>query len=152
MKLTATFLAAVLLASPALAGDVYVTTDAKGNKVYTDTPQTVPAQRMNVHSASTDPAATDASYDAEMQRYAAQDKASAKAQAEKTEAKQAAQATAADQAKRCQEARQRYETLMTNWRIYEPGPNDERTYLTSEQIDAARVNAKQVMDQFCAGQ
>ena len=41
---------------------------------------------------------------------------------------------------------------MNSWRLYEPGPNGERTYLTSEQIDQARVSAKQVMDQFCADQ
>ena len=39
-----------------------------------------------------------------------------------------------------------------NWRVYEAGPDGERTYLTSEQIDAARANAKKVMDEFCAGQ
>ena len=67
-------------------------------------------------------------------------------------AQQAAQTTAEDRAQRCVEARKRYQTLMDNWRIYEPGPNGERTYLTSDQIDAARANAKQVMDQFCSGQ
>ena len=37
-------------------------------------------------------------------------------------------------------------------RLYEEGPNGERRYLDSQEIDAARANAKQVMDQFCSGQ
>ena len=41
---------------------------------------------------------------------------------------------------------------MNSRRLYEEGPNGERTYLTSEQIDKTRANAKEVMDQFCSGQ
>jgi hypothetical protein len=38
-------------------------------------------------------------------------------------------------------------------RLYEPGSTpDERRYLDSAEIDAARASAKQVMDEFCAGQ
>ena len=38
------------------AGEVYVTRDAQGNPVYTDTPQTIPAQKLDVRTSSTDPA------------------------------------------------------------------------------------------------
>jgi hypothetical protein len=61
--------------------------------------------------------------------------------------------TAEDRAKRCIEARQRYESYMTARRLYEPGSTEaERRYLDSAEIDAARANAKQTMDELCSGQ
>ena len=35
---------------------MYVVTDAKGNRVYTDRPQTLPAQKAGIQSTPTDPA------------------------------------------------------------------------------------------------
>jgi hypothetical protein len=152
MRPIATILAGLLLAGPAAAGDVYVTKDAQGNNVYTDTPQTVPAQRVEVRTGVTDTSTATERYSAEMAQHANDEQAYAKSQAQESAARQAAQTTAEDKAQRCTEARQRYQTLMNNWRVYEQGPNGERTYLTSEQIDQARANAKQVMDQFCSDQ
>jgi hypothetical protein len=152
MKQMATFLAALLLAGTAVAGDVYVTTDAKGNKVYTDTPQSIPAQKLDIHTANTDPGTAAQQYSSEMKRYGQDEKADSKAETQQTTTHQVAQTTAEDKVKRCTDARQRYQTLMDNWRVYEEGPNGERTYLTSEQIDAARANAKQAMNEFCAEQ
>ena len=37
-------------------------------------------------------------------------------------------------------------------RLYEDDASGGRRYLTSPEIDAARANAKQVMDEFCGGQ
>ena len=37
-------------------------------------------------------------------------------------------------------------------RLYEQGPNGERIYLDSDQIDATRQSAKQAMDQLCSAQ
>jgi hypothetical protein len=147
MKPMTALFAGLLLAGTAGAGDVYVTKDAQGKPVYTDTPQTIPAQKLDIHSQSTDPATVAKEYSSEMKRYGQDQTASAKAQTQQA----TAQTTAEDQAKRCTDARQRYQTLMSNWRVYEPGPNGERTYLTSEQLDEARVNAKKAMDEFCAG-
>ena len=56
MKQTVTLVAALLVAAGAQAGDVYVTRDAKGNPIYTDTPQTLPAEKIGIASTSTDPA------------------------------------------------------------------------------------------------
>ena len=148
MRHIATLLSGLLAAGPALAGDVYVTRDAQGNPIYTDTPQSIPAQKLDVHTADTDDAAVAQRYSAQMSQYAKDDQADAASQKQQ----QSAQVTAEDKTKRCTDARQRYQTLMTSWRIYEPGPNGERVYLTSEQIDQARATAKQTMDAFCAEQ
>jgi hypothetical protein len=152
MKLMAMLLAGLLFAGTAGAGDVYVTKDAQGNPVYTDTPQAVPAQKVDVHVSNPEPAADSDEAAPAAKQPATSKAASTSSPSQQAAAQKAAQTTAEDRAQRCLDARKRYQTLMDNWRLYEPGPNGERTYLTSEQIDAARANAKQVMDQFCADQ
>jgi hypothetical protein len=67
-------------------------------------------------------------------------------------AAKAEELTAEDLAKRCADARRRYEVAMNSSRLYEQQPDGERRYLTSEEIDAARINAKQTMDTFCGDQ
>jgi hypothetical protein len=150
MKSMATLLAGLLLAGAAGAGDVYVTTDAQGRTIYTDTPQTIPAQKLDVHTGTTEATAAPRQISPATTQPGQSTQANMPAPASSDQ--QAAQSTAEDKAKRCMDARQRYQTLMDNWRIYEPGPNGERTYLTSDQIDAARANAKQVMNEFCSDQ
>ena len=149
MKPFLMILAASLLAGAASAGDVYVMTDKQGNRIYTDRPDTLPAQKATVKSQSTDPSEVEARYGAEMDRYAAEQQAAAQASARAAEAKQAEQVTAADRAQRCVAARNRYQATLNSIRIYEELPNGERRYLSSSEIDAARAEAKQAMDEFC---
>ena len=152
MRPTMLLLAMALLAGPADAGDVYVSRDAKGNVIYTDTPQTIPAQKLDVRSASSDPAQVQARYDEQMKRYAADDAAGAKAAASAADAKKSAALTAEDRAKRCEQARQRYDATMQSYHLYVIGPDGERRYLDSAEIDATRADAKKVMDELCGGQ
>jgi len=152
MKSTMTLVTALLMAAGAQAGDVYVTKDAKGNTVYTDTPQTLPAEKVGIASSSTDPAVAQKRYADKMSQYAKDDVQETSSPAEAADSEKAKEMTAEDKAKRCTDARQRYQSLMNSQRLYEEGPNGERRYLDSPETDAARSNAKQVMDQFCSGQ
>ena len=34
-------------------------------------------------------------------------------------------------------------------RVYEEGPDGQRRYLSSEEIDTTRANARKAMDEFC---
>jgi hypothetical protein len=145
-------LAAAVLAGTAGAGEVYVTKDAQGNPVYTDTPQTIPAQRLGIQSSSTDPAAVQSRYSDEMKKYAADDVAANRSAASQADATKAQTLSAEDKAKRCAEARTRYQAVMSSYRLYVTGPEGERRYLDSAEIDAARIDAKKVMDEFCGGQ
>jgi hypothetical protein len=145
-------LAAAVLAGTAGAGEVYVTKDAQGNPVYTDTPQTIPAQRLGIQSSSTDPAAVQSRYSDEMKKYAADDVAASRSAASQADATKAQTLSAEDKAKRCAEARTRYQAVMSSYRLYVTGPEGERRYLDSAEIDAARIDAKKVMDEFCGGQ
>jgi DNA-binding transcriptional regulator of glucitol operon len=152
MKLTVTLVAALLISAGAQAGDVYVTKDAKGNTVYTDTPQTLPAEKVGISSSSTDPAVVQKRYADTMSQYAKDDAQETKATASTADSAKASAMTAEDKAKRCTDARQRYQTTMDARRLYEQDPNGERRYLDSPEIDAARANAKKLMDEFCSGQ
>jgi acyl-CoA reductase-like NAD-dependent aldehyde dehydrogenase len=151
MKTTSMLMVALLLAVGAQAGDVYVTKDAQGRLVYTDTPQTVPAQKLGIQSASTNPAEVQKRYSDQMKKYSESDVAAAKAAAPADAAK-TADLSPAERAQRCQAARERYQSYMNAHRLYSPGPNDERKYLSSAEIDAARASAKQDMDKACSGQ
>jgi hypothetical protein len=152
MKPTVTLVAALLIAAGAQAGDVYVTKDAKGNTIYTDTPQTLPAEKVGIASTSTDPAVVQKRYADTMNQYAKDDVQETSSATQAADSKKAKEMTAEDKAKRCTDARQRYQALMDAQRLFEQDPSGERRYLDSPEIDAARASAKQVMDDFCSGQ
>lgn len=141
--------AALAMAGGAAAGEIYVTRDAKGNVVYTDTPQSIPAEKLKVRSASTDPAEVQARYAEEMKRYSEDDRERTKAAATAAEARKAATLNAEDRSQRCTEARERYDAVMQSHRLYEQSPDGERRYLDSEEIDAVRADAKKVVDEYC---
>ncbi|MGI9246465.1 MAG: DUF4124 domain-containing protein [Steroidobacteraceae bacterium] len=152
-KIAVTTLAALLACAATQASDVFVTKDAQGRVIYTDRPDSLPAQKVQVATKATDTAEVQKRYQQEMSDYAKADKAATQAAKQATDARQAAELTAADQAKRCAEARDRYQTIMSARRVYQEGATPaDRRYLDDAEIDAARADAKQVMDQFCNGQ
>jgi hypothetical protein len=153
MKALLTAATLLLAAAGAHAGEVYKSTDAQGRPIYTDKPPTLPAQKLNVQTATTDVVEVQKRYEAQMKQYGAADKAEDDAAKKAADARKAQEMTAEDRAKRCIEARQRYESYMNARRLYEPGTAEgERRYLDSAEIDAARANAKQAMDDLCSGQ
>lgn len=152
MKRTCTLLIALLLVGVVQAAEVYKTTDPKGQPVYTDRPDRLPAEKLDIASRSTDVVEVKSRYDAEMKRYAKQEETEDQVVSEAQDARKAKALTAEDQAKRCIDARQKYESLMNARRIYERGEtDDDRRYLDSDEIDAARENARKSMEELCAG-
>src|ERR1700722_880904 len=53
--------------------------------------------------------------------------------------------------KQCADAQDRYKKLIEGRRPYKLGADGERQYLTSDEIDSQRVNAKQDVDATCNG-
>jgi hypothetical protein len=51
--------------------------------------------------------------------------------------------------KQCTDAEARYKQLIEGRKLYKAGPDGERQYLTSEEIDAERLNAKNDVDSIC---
>ena len=150
MKPTLTLLVAMLVAGGAQAAEVFKTTDSKGQPVYTDRPATLPAERLDVRTQTTDKVEVQQRYDEQMKTLAATEKAQTAQAADAADAAQASELSATAKVKRCEEARQRYESYMNARRLYEPGASaEERRYLTDAEIDNAREKALQVMNTFC---
>ena len=150
MKPSLTLLVAMLVAGGALASDVFKTTDSKGQPVYTDRPATLPAERLDVRTQTTDKVEVQQRYDEQMKTLAATEKAQTAQAADAADAAQASELSATAKVKRCEDARQRYESYMNARRLYEQGASEtERRYLSDAEIDAAREKALQVMNTFC---
>jgi len=146
-------LTALAVLGSAQANEVFVTKDAQGRPIYTDRPESLPAQKVNVATKQTDTVEVQRQYDEKMKSYADADKAKAAATKKSVDSQQVSELSAADKVKRCEESRTRYQNIMNARRLYEPGATEaDRRYLDANEIDAARANAKQVMDEFCAGQ
>ena len=54
--------------------------------------------------------------------------------------------------KECTDARDRYTKLIEGRHIYKTGPDGERQFMTSEEIDTERLNAKRDVDSICNSQ
>jgi hypothetical protein len=152
-RIAVTALAAMILGLTAQAGEVFVTKDAQGNPIYTDRPDSLPAQKVNVATQSTDTVEAQRRSDEQAKAAAGAGKAQPDPARTAAASRAAREMTETDKAKRCEEARAHYMTVMNSQRLYEQGPNEgERRYLDSDEIDATRENAKKVMDEFCSGQ
>ncbi len=139
MRAFVTAAALLLAAAGAQSGEVYKTTDAQGRPIYTDKPPSLPAEKLNVQTKTSDVVEVQKRYDAQMKQYSEADQARAEAAKQAADARKASDMTAEDRAKRCIEARQRYESYMNARRLYEPGAAEgERRYLDSAEIDSAR--------------
>jgi hypothetical protein len=51
--------------------------------------------------------------------------------------------------KQCTDAQERYKKLIEGRRLYKPGPDGERQFMTSAEIDTERLNAKRDIDNIC---
>ena len=54
--------------------------------------------------------------------------------------------------KQCTDAQDRYKKLIEGRHIYKTGPDGERQFMTSEEIDTERLNAKRDIDSICNSQ
>ncbi len=152
MKPTLTLIIALVLSAGAHASEVYRTKDAKGQLVYTDKPVTLPAEKLDVKSSSTDTVEVQKRQEDQMKRYSEGEQSRSDAAVKAADARKASELSATDRAKRCQDARDRYQAYMNSSRLYEPGASEsERRYLSDAEIDAARETAKKTMDEFCSG-
>jgi hypothetical protein len=60
------------------------------------------------------------------------------------------QDVAATKAKQCAEAQDRYKQLIEGRHLYKLGDSGERVFLSSEEIDTQRLNAKQDSENACS--
>jgi hypothetical protein len=146
-------LCAVLLTWSGLASAVvYKWTDAQGKVQYGDRPpdgvHAEVVEGLGSHgsrSEQTRPAAVSAS-SSQPARNAPQTHA---APSEDGAKKAVDEDVAQVKEKQCADAQARYKNLIEGRKLYKAGADGERQYLTSEEIDAERINAKREMDSTC---
>jgi hypothetical protein len=63
--------------------------------------------------------------------------------------KAVAQDVAQTRDKQCTDAQDRYKKLIEGRRLYKTGPDGERQFMNSEEIDTERLNAKRDVDTIC---
>jgi hypothetical protein len=65
------------------------------------------------------------------------------------EKQEVAQDVAATTEKQCADAQDNYKKLIEGRHIYKTGDNGEKVFLTAQEIDTERLNAKQEVDAVC---
>jgi hypothetical protein len=138
---------AALIAWSGMAGAVvYKWVDAQGKLQYGDRPpdgvhaEVVELLGTHVARAAPAPAVPAASSKTLGRDQVSQDGAAKKAvQEDVAEARE----------KQCADAQDRYKKLIEGRRLFKTGANGERQYLTSEEIDSERLNAKRDIDAIC---
>jgi Domain of unknown function (DUF4124) len=125
------------------AAEVYRSVDAAGNVTYSDRPETPDAVPMVIRTAAA-AATTRRAPTPARSTEAASDEPDA-ATIERAEREQNAE----DRAANCEAARARSETYETSRRLYRPGADGEREYLTDAEIDEARTNARADIARWC---
>jgi hypothetical protein len=136
---------AMLLAAPALAGTIYEWT-LNGQKYASDRPPPPGAKLIRVQQDRPQQATRPTPPPANGATNAA---TAALPAGDAAAARQVQQDLAKLQGDRCAETRERYNTYLQAQRLFKPGPNNERQYLTDAELSAARVNAKREMDAAC---
>ena len=51
----------------------------------------------------------------------------------------------------CKQAQEKYQNYVTSRRLYKEGPNKERIYLSDQELETERLNAKHEVDELCNG-
>jgi Domain of unknown function (DUF4124) len=131
---------------------VYKWTDAQGKLQYGDRPpdgvHAEVVELLVAHAAANNTAARASSAPS-------QPAPAARGAADKPSPKDASDKKAIDQDvaqikdKQCTDAQDRYKKLIEGRHIYKTGPNGERQFMTSEEIDTERMNAKRDIDSIC---
>jgi hypothetical protein len=136
--------AALIAWSGMASAVVYKWVDAQGKVQYGDRPPDgVHAEVVELlisHAASARSAPTPAPAANSVAAPAAKD----------TDAKKAvAQDVAQVRDKQCAEAQDHYKKMIEGRRLYKTGPDGERQFMNSEEIDTERLNAKRDVDNIC---
>lgn len=149
---TACLLLTALIGASAVASEttVYMWVDEDGVPQYTDRPpDDADVHPTRIQSRRTDPEAVQARV--QQDRDLRQARAERRQQDEEAAAEEAARRNETLQQRQanCEQARQKLETYENSRRLYRPLPNGEREYLTDEELDQARAQARAQVREWC---
>lgn len=140
---------------PVAAQTVYKSVDDEGNVAFTDRPPLrqqagdKPLDIMEVQIRLTDPTVIAANRDETLKQERAQATADGIRQQQGAEDAERAARKAEQQAANCDLARARLKRYSEARRLYREDDSGERSYLTSDEIDAERVSAARAVEDWC---
>lgn len=144
---------ALASASGAVASDIYKWTDAEGNVHYGDrAPGNVDAERVDIQSRPTNRAEVTARVEArrEARERLLTEQESRQAQEAGSEISPEEQKRLAEErAQKCQMYKDRLQTFVQSRRLYRQDENGERVYLDEQEMQAARENVQNKVQEFC---
>ena len=153
--LSALVLASALVVPPAIAqqATVYKWTDDQGIPHYSDQPPiNAASEALPIRYRRTDKSAVQSRPKANESQADV-----ANAPEEEPDADESAAAATTDREKNlaqrtatCKQAQERVTNYNQAQKLYKPGPNGDRIYLTSEELDAERADAQRVMEEWCS--
>ena len=141
--------ALTLLAAPAFA-DVYKWLDPQGRVHYTDRPPPTDAKLVSVETGGGTRGAHAASAPAPAPAAPTTAPLPAPTPAEAARLKKSVDADVAGaRAEQCKTAQEHYQKYVASRKIFREGPNKERIYLTDQELDTERLQAKHDVDELC---
>lgn len=143
--------AALLCLAQSAHATVYEWKDARNETHYTDKPP--PPDGVLISIKRTTPTNTPTRSGGEESKRDAAPAAAApggKGGAQPADLRKAVNAdVSAAQEAQCKEAKTRYDQYVKSRRLYKEGPNKERVYLSDQELEEARVNARRAVDEAC---
>jgi hypothetical protein len=145
---------AVVHIEQAQAGDVYKYVDEKGNTLYTDKP--IPGAVLVSGGSQSPPEVAArknaANRAASSSQLAASNQRIADAQNNSRVSSTVAKDVEDQRKENCKKAREQYQTSVTSHRLYKTGADGQRQYLSSEEMDKARIDSAKQVEAICGPQ
>ncbi|MDH3266157.1 MAG: DUF4124 domain-containing protein [Gammaproteobacteria bacterium] len=141
-------IAALLTCGMAVAGEIYKWTDENGSVHYEDRPTgNTEMERLDVVSRNTNNAIVQARLDADRKARDAARQVASEAPPEMSKEEIRAEQKARQE--KCQSYRDRLEAFLGSQRLYQEGDDGERTYLSDEEVMAARSKVEGQIREYC---
>jgi len=141
-------LAALLASGTAVAGEIYKWTDEDGNIHYEDRPTgDTTMVRLDVRSTDTDNTVVQARLDKDREAREAARQVASEAPPKMT--KEELRDEQAKRQEQCQMYRDRLQSFLRSQRLYEEDDAGERTYLSDDEIMAARSRVEDQIQEYC---
>jgi len=141
-------LAALLASGTAVAGEIYKWTDVDGNIHYEDRPTgDTTMVRLDVRSTDTDNTVVQARLDKDREAREAARQVASEAPPKMT--KEELRDEQAKRQEQCQMYRDRLQSFLRSQRLYEEDDAGERTYLSDDEIMAARSRVEDQIQEYC---
>ncbi len=126
------------------SGAVYKWADGQGGVHYTDRPPPTDGKLISIDNRAPAPATVS------RPAPAATSDSSAKASPDPRLRSAVDADVSAANAEQCKQAQERYQNAIRSRRLFKNGANNERVYLSNDEVDQERMDGKHDVDLYCA--